>query len=93
MFRVRREQIQRADRQAELIAVRELPHAHAQGHELVPRDGDRAFHDVLADVVHALRGRVGRGGAARRRVSGSAGAGPAASAAGTAGDATTARLS
>jgi hypothetical protein len=55
VFGVRGEELEGADGQSELIGVGELSDAHAQGHELVPRDGRGAFHDVLSDVIHALR--------------------------------------
>ena len=55
MFRVRGEELQRADGEPELVRVRELPDAHAEGNQLVTRDARRAFHDILADVIHALR--------------------------------------
>ena len=55
MFRVRGEELQRADGEPELVRVRELPDAHAEGNQLVARDARRAFHDILADVIHALR--------------------------------------
>ena len=55
MFRVRGEELQRADCEPELVRVRELPDAHAEGNQLVARDARRAFHDILADVIHALR--------------------------------------
>ena len=57
MFRVRGEELQRADGEPELVRVRELPDAHAEGNQLVARDARRAFHDILADVIHALRVR------------------------------------
>ena len=55
MFRVRGEELQRADCEPELVRVRELPDAHAEGNQLVARDARRPFHDILADVIHALR--------------------------------------
>ena len=54
MFRVRGEELQRADGEPELVRVRELPDAHAEGNQLVARDARRPFHDILADVIHAL---------------------------------------
>ena len=54
MFRVRGEELKRADGEPELVRVRELPDAHAEGNQLVSRDARRAFHDILADA-HALR--------------------------------------
>ena len=54
MFRVRGEELKRADGEPELVRVRELPDAHAEGNQLVARDARRAFHDILADVIHAL---------------------------------------
>ena len=54
MFRVRGEELQRADGEPEFVRVRELPDAHAEGNQLVARDARRPFHDILADVIHAL---------------------------------------
>jgi hypothetical protein len=54
VFRVRRQELEGADGEAELVGVRELPDANPQGHQLVARDVGGALHDVLPHIVHAL---------------------------------------
>lgn len=49
-----REQVERADRQPELAAVREPPDGRAQVDQLVPRHARRAAHQRGADVVDAV---------------------------------------
>ena len=54
VFRVRRKQLKCPDRELELVAVRELPNAHAEADQRFARDTRRALHHVLAHVVDAL---------------------------------------
>ena len=54
VFCVRGQELEGADGEPELVGVRELPHAHAQGHELVARDVGGALHHILPHVEHPL---------------------------------------
>jgi len=51
---VLRQQVERANRQPELAAVREPPDGRAQVHELVPGDTRGPAHERSADVVDAV---------------------------------------
>ena len=62
-----RQQVERADRQPELAAVREPPDGRAKVDQLVPRDVGRAPHQRCADVVDAVAVEAEHKGALLRR--------------------------